>query len=204
MIRHILPLCCLLVFSLPAFATPVFLGFSTENGDNPSQPAQLDAIRDVINANLDNFLPSIPITSDQLQLVDKDETNNDNDNSFFVTGIGANTGTYQFSGAPEISILTLKSGNNPVEIYALTSSCQTGGWTNHYQQALSHVSVWRIDGAVAVPEPTPLLLMGLIGTGLLGWRKLRPNLPTGLAATRWICANSTLATQSNVSANPTL
>ena len=69
--------------------------------------------------------------------------------------------------------MTLKSGNNPVEVNAIPTDMQSGTWENQYKNALSHASVWRIEGAVVVPEPTSFAMFGIALIGLSRRRRQR-------------------------------
>lgn len=148
----------------PLRADLVFLGFSAQNQDNPngnSGAANVAGIVEVINNNLP---PSLMISSSDLILTDKDEGSG-GDNGFSMTGIGTHDGTFSFTGTGFIQILTLKSGNNPIEVYAVPTYAQSGNWENQYRNALSHASVWQVQGSV-VPEPTSFAMFGIALIGL--------------------------------------
>ena len=169
--------------STPLRAELIFLGFTTETTtqDNPHGrwgPANVAAIVSVINNPLVDFSSSGPFSSSDLILMDKDEGFG-GDNGFDMTGIGSHDGTYSYTGPGFIQIMTLKSGHNPVEVYAVATDMQSGTWQNEYKNALSHASVWRIQGAVVdpspadVPEPTSFAMFGIAMLGMSRRRRQR-------------------------------
>ena len=160
--------------STPLQAELIFLGFSTQNHDNPNGrkgPANVAAIVSVINGNLEYFSSSVPISSSDLMLVDKDDGFG-GDSGFDMTGIGSNAGTYAYTGSGVVEIMTLKSARF-VEVYAIPTDMQSGTWENRVKHDLSHASVWRIEGAAVVPEPTSFAMFGIALIGLSRRRRQR-------------------------------
>ena len=161
--------------STPLRAELIYLGYGTQTQDNPkgrSGPDNVAAIVSVINNNLVKFSPSASISSGDLILMDKDEGFG-GDSGFDMTGIGSHDGTYSYTGSGITQIMTLKSGNNGVEVYAVPTDTQSGTWQNRYKNALSHASVWRIQGAVVVPEPTSFAMFGIAMLGMSRRRRLK-------------------------------
>lgn len=93
-----------------------------------------------------------------------------------ITNSKNTAGTFTISAPGYSSLLiAFKSGEGQADPdwagFLLPTDTTMGGWTITLNQALSHANLYGVVASVPLPAGISLLGAGLLGLGLIGWRK---------------------------------